>query len=94
MNYILGTLAVAVVILFLYAKSLYNDNKQLEENNKLIIAAYESSIETLENKAKFEKEILTQKEPVIKASEKVKIENKKRGTIENNTSNDFIVVSF
>ena len=94
MNYIIGTLAVAVVILFLYAKSLYNDNKQLEENNKLIITAYESSIETLENKAKFEKEILIKKEPVIKASEKVKIENKKRGTIENNTSNDFIVASF
>ena len=94
MNYIIGTLAVAVVILFLFVKSLYNDNKQLEENNKLIITAYESSIETLEDKAKFEKEILIQKEPVIKASEKVKIENQKRGTIENNTSNDFIVTSF
>lgn len=94
MNYILGTLAVTVVVLFLYTKSLYDDNKQLEENNKLIITAYESSIETLENKAKFEKEILTQKEPVIKASEKVKIENQKRGTIENNISDDFIVTSF
>ena len=94
MNYILGTLAVTIVILFLYAKSLYNDNKQLEENNKLIITAYESSIETLENKAKFEKEILIKKEPVIKASEKVRIENKKRGAIENNISNDFIVTSF
>ena len=94
MNYILGTLAVAFMILFLYAKSLYNDNKQLEENNKLIITAYETSIETLENKAKFEKEILIQKEPVIKASEKVKIENQKRGTIENNISNDFVITSF
>ena len=94
MNYILGALAVTVAILFLYAKSLYNDNKQLEENNKLIITSYESSIETLENKAKFEKEILIQKEPVIKASEKVKIENRKRGNIENNISNDFIVTSF
>lgn len=94
MNYILGTLAVTIVILFLYTKSLYNDNKQLEENNKLIITAYESSIETLENKAKFEKEILIQKEPVIKASEKVKIENQKRGAIENNISDDFIVTSF
>ena len=94
MNYIIGTLAVAVVILFLFVKSLYNENKQLEENNKLIITAYESSIETLENKAKFEKEILIQKEPVIKASEKVKIENQKRGNIENNSSNDFIVTSF
>ena len=94
MNYILGTLAVAVVILFLYAKSLYNDNKQLEENNKLIITAYESSIETLEKKAKFEKEILESKTQTIKASEKVRIENKKRGTIENNTSNDFVITSF
>ena len=97
MNYILGALAVVVVILFLYAKSLYNDNKQLVENNKLIITAYESSIETLENKAKFEKEILTKKEPVIKASEKVKIENKKRGEIEkviNTNNSDFIITSF
>ena len=94
MNYILGALAVTVVILFLYTKSLYNDNKQLEENNKLIITAYESSIETLENKAKFEKEILESKTQTIKASEKVKIENKKRGEIENNISDDFIVTSF
>ena len=94
MNYILGTLAVAVVILFLYAKSLYSENKQLEENNKLIITAYESSIETLENKAKFEKEILESKAQNIKASEKVKIENKKRGTIENNISDDFVITSF
>ena len=100
MNYILGALAVTVVILFLYTKSLYNDNKQLEENNKLIITAYESSIETLENKAKFEKEILESKTQTIKASEKVKIENKKRGvienkkTIENNPNNDFVITSF
>ena len=94
MNYILGALAVAVVILFLYAKSLYNDNKQLEENNKLIISGYETSIKNLEDKAKFEKEILTQKEPVIKASEKVKMENKKRGTVENKPSDDFVITSF
>ncbi len=31
---------------------------------------------------------------LIKASEKVKIENKKRGSIENNISDDFIVTSF
>ena len=94
MNYILGTLAVAVMVLFLYTKSLYNDNKQLEENNKLIISGYETSIKNLEDKAKFEKEILIKKEPVIKASEKVKIENQKRGNIENNTSNDFVITSF
>ena len=100
MNYLIGTLAVAVVILFLYAKSLYNDNKQLEENNKLIISGYETSIKNLEDKAKFEKEILIQKEPVIKASEKVKIENQKRGvienkkTVENNSNNDFVITSF
>ena len=94
MNYLIAILSILVVVLFLFVKNLYDDNKQLEENNKLIITAYESSIETLENKAKFEKEILTQKELVIKASEKVKIENKKRGTIENNISDDFIVTSF
>ena len=100
MNYILGTLAVTVVILFLYAKSLYNDNKQLEENNKLIISGYETSIETLKDKAKFEKEILTKKEPTIKASEKVKIEKQKRGeienkkAIENNINDDFVITSF
>ena len=95
MNYIIGTLAVTIVILFLYAKSLYNDNKQLEENNKLIITAYESSIETLEKKAKFEKEVIIQKEPVMKASERVKVETKKRGEInENNTSSDFVITSF
>ena len=94
MNYLIAILSILVVVLFLFVKNLYNDNKQLEENNKLIITAYEFSIETLENKAKFEKEILIQKEPVIKASEKVKIENQKRGTIENNISDDFIVTSF
>ena len=94
MNYIIGTLAVAVVILFLFVKNLYDGNKQLEENNKLIITAYETSIETLENKAKFDLDIEKSKAPTIKASEKVKIENKKRGTIENNISNDFIITSF
>ena len=94
MNYLIAILSILVVVLFLFVKSLYNDNKQLEENNKLIITAYESSIETLENKAKFEKEILIKKEPVIKASEKVKIENQKRGTIENNISDDFVITSF
>ena len=97
MNYILGTLAVVIVILFLYAKSLYNDNKQLEENNKLIISGYETSIKNLEDKAKFEKEILIKKEPVIKASEKVKIENQKRGEIEkviNTNNDDFVITSF
>ena len=94
MNYLIAILSILVVVLFLFVKSLYNDNKQLEENNKLIITAYESSIETLEDKAKFEKEILIKKEPVIKASEKVKIENQKRGVIENNISNDFIITSF
>ena len=94
MNYLIAILSILVVVLFLFVKSLYNDNKQLEENNKLIITAYETSIETLENKAKFEKEILIKKEPVIKASEKVKLENQKRGTIENNISNDFVITSF
>ena len=94
MNYLIAILSMLVGVLFLFVKNLYNENKQLEENNKLIITAYESSIETLENKAKFEKEILIKKEPVIKASEKVKIESQKRGTIENNISNDFVITSF
>ena len=94
MNYLIAILSILVVVLFLFTKNLYNDNKQLEENNKLMITAYETSIKTLEDKAKFEKEILIQKEPVIKASEKVKIENQKRGTIENNISNDFVITSF
>ena len=76
MNYLISTLIALVLILFLYAKSLYNDNKQLEENNKLIISGYETSIKNLEDKAKFEKEILIKKEPVIKASEKVKLKRK------------------
>ena len=94
MNYLIAILSILVVVLFLFTKNLYNENKQLEENNKLIITAYETSIETLENKAKFEKEILIQKEPVTKASEKVKIENQKRGNIENNISDDFVITSF
>ena len=94
MNYLIAILSILVVVLFLFTKNLYNENKQLEENNKLIITAYETSIETLEKKAKFEKEILIKKEPVIKASEKVKIENQKRGNIENNISDDFVITSF
>lgn len=97
MNYLISTLVALVLILFLYAKSLYNDNKQLEENNKLIISGYETSIKNLEDKAKFEKEILIKKEPVIKASEKVKIENQKRGEIEkviNTNNDDFVITSF
>ena len=95
MNYLIAILSILVVVLFLFTKNLYNENKQLEENNKLIITAYESSIETLENKAKFEKEILESKTQNIKASEKVKIETKKRGEInENNSNNDFVITSF
>ena len=60
MNYLIAILSILVVVLFLFTKNLYNENKQLEENNKLIITAYETSIETLENKAKFEKEIFYQ----------------------------------
>ena len=94
MNYLIAILSILVVVLFLFTKNLYDNNKQLEENNKLIISGYETSIKALEDKAKFEKEILESKTQTIKASEKVKIENKKRGNIENNISNDFIVVSF
>ena len=94
MNYILIALSVALAIALFYVKYLVSENTILKENEKVIIEAYENSIEQIEKKAKFEKEILIKKEPVIKASEKVKIENKKRGTIENNSSNDFVIVSF
>ena len=94
MNNILIALFVALTIALFYVKYLVSENTILKENEKVIIEAYENSIETLEDKAKFEKEILTQKEPVIKASEKVKIENQKRGTIENNSNNDFVITSF
>ena len=94
MNYILGILIVLIISLFFISKHLYDKNNILIENEKLIISGYETSIKNIENKAKFEKEILIQKEPVIKASEKVKIENKKRGTIENNISDDFVITSF
>ena len=97
MNYLIAILSILVVVLFLFIKSLYDDNKQLKEANELIITGYETSIKNLEDKAKFEKEILIKKEPIIKASEKVKIENKKRGEIEkviNNNNNDFVITSF
>ena len=97
MTYFFGTLVAVIVLLSFYAKSLYNDNNQLEENNKLIISGYETSIKNLEDKAKFEKEILIKKEPVVKASEKVKVENKKRGEIEkviNTNTDDFVITSF
>ena len=94
MNYLIAILSILVVVLFLFVKNLYDDNKQLKENNNLIISGYETSIKNLENKAKFEKEILESKTQTIKANEKVKIENKKRGAIENNISNDFVITSF
>ena len=94
MNYILGILIVLIISLFFISKHLYDKNSILIENEKLIISGYETSNKNIEDKAKFEKEILIQKEPVIKASEKVKIENKKRGAIENNISNDFVITSF
>ena len=94
MNYLISILSILIVVLFLFVKSLYDENNQLKETNELIITGYETSIKILEDKYKFEKEILIKKEPVIKASEKVKIENQKRGNIENNTSNDFVITSF
>ena len=94
MNYILIALSVALAIALFYVKYLVGENTILKENEKVIIEAYENSIEQIEKKAKFEKEVIIQKEPVVKASEKVKIENKKRGTIENNISDDFVITSF
>ena len=94
MNYILIALSVALAIALFYVKYLVSENTILKENEKVIIEAYENSIEQIEKKAKFEKEVIIQKEPVVKASEKVKIENQKRGTIENNISDDFVITSF
>jgi len=95
MNYILGILIASIVVLFLYSKHLYDKNSILVENEKIIISGYETSIKNIEEKAKFEKEVIIQKEPVVKASERVKVETKKRGEInENNISSDFVIVSF
>ena len=95
MNYIISLLVTTIIILFLYSKHLSSENTILKENEKIIIGAYENSIEELEKKAKFEKEVIIQKEPVMKASERVKVETKKRGEInENNTSSDFVITSF
>ena len=95
MNYILIALSVALAIALFYVKYLVGENTILKENEKVIIEAYENSIEQIEKKAKLEKEVIIQKEPVVKASERVKVETKKRGEInENNTNSDFVIVSF
>lgn len=95
MNYIISLLITSIIILFLYSKHLYEENNILIENEKLIISGYEITIQELEKKANFEKEILTQKETVIKANEKVIIENEKRGAInESDTNSDFVITSF
>ena len=95
MNYILGILIASIVVLFLYSKHLYDKNSILIENEKLIVSSYETSIKNIEDKAKFDLDIEKSKAPTIKASEKVKIETKKRGEInENNSSNDFVITSF
>lgn len=95
MNYILIALSVSLTIALFYVKYLVSENTILKENEKIIIGAYENSIEELEKKAKFEKEVIIQKEPVVKASERVKVETKKRGEInENNISSDFVITSF
>ena len=95
MNYILGILIILIISLFFISKHLYDKNSILIENEKLIVSGYETSIKNIEDKAKFEKEVIIQKEPVVKASERVKVETKKRGEInENNTNSDFVIVSF
>ena len=84
-----------IISLFFITKHLYDKNSIMVENEKLIISGYETSIKNIEDKAKFEKEVIIQKEPVIKASERVKVETKKRGEInENNTNSDFVITSF
>ena len=95
MNYILIALFAVLTIALFYVKYLVSENTILKENEKVIIEAYENSIEQIEKKAKFEKEVIIKKEPVVKASERVKVETKKRGEInENNTSSDFVITSF
>ena len=95
MNYILIALSVALTIALFYVKYLVSENTILKENEKVIIEAYENSIEQIEKKDKFEKEVIIKKEPVVKASERVKVETKKRGEInENNTNSDIVIVSF
>lgn len=95
MNYILGILIILIISLFFISKNLYDKNNILIENEKLIINGYETSIKNIEDKAKFDLDIEKSKAPTIKASEKVKIETKKRGEInENNSSNDFVITSF
>ena len=54
MNYIFGLLITSIIILFLYSKHLYNENNILIENEKIIIDGYETSIEELEKKQKFD----------------------------------------
>ena len=95
MNYILGILIILIISLFFISKHLYDKNNILIENEKVIISGYETSIKNIEDKARFEKEVIIQKEPVTKASERVKVETKKRGEInENNSNNDFVITSF
>ena len=95
MNYILGILFILIISLFFISKHLYDKNSILVENEKLIISGYETSIKNIEDKAKFDLDIEKSKVPVIKASERVKVETKKRGEInENNTSSDFVITSF
>ena len=97
MNYVLGILIILIISLFFISKHLYDKNSILVENEKLIVNGYETSIKNIEDKAKFDLDIEKSKAPVIKASEKVKVEVKKRGEIEkviNSNNNDFFVVSF
>ena len=95
MNYIISLLVVSVILLFLYSRHLYDENNILIENEKVIISGYETSIKNIEDKAKFDLGIEKSKTPTIKASEKVKVEEKKRGKInESNTNSDFVIVSF
>ncbi|MGJ0377371.1 hypothetical protein [Aliarcobacter cryaerophilus] len=95
MNYILGILIILIISLFFISKHLYDKNSILVENEKLIISGYETSIKNIEDKAKFDLDIEKSKAPTIKASEKVKVEVKKRGEInENNINSDFVITSF
>ena len=95
MNYIISLLITSIIILFLYSKHLYDENNVLIENEKIIRDGYKITIQELKKKAKFDLEIQREKEDLIKKKEKVIIENKKRGAInESDTNSDFVIVNF
>ncbi|WP_026803644.1 hypothetical protein [Aliarcobacter lanthieri] len=96
MKYFVSILIGLVLILGLSLKFQYDEKREYKNALEITINGYETSIENLEDKAKFELEMMKQKERSIKASERVKIENEKRGAIDENVNTDdnFVIVYF